>query len=118
LGGTGNTGFPGGYYPPAKPVEPPLSTDQQQLIYLYNHRDELAKLPPEQQKQVIKRAQELLKENPLGTYPSPTPAEPPLSAEQQQLIYLYNHRDELAKLPPEQQKQIIKRAQELLKKNQ
>jgi hypothetical protein len=63
LGGTGNTGFPGGYYPPAKPAEPPLSADQQQLIYLYNHRDELAKLPPEQQKQIIKRAQELLKKN-------------------------------------------------------
>jgi hypothetical protein len=63
LGGAGNAGFPGGSYPSPKPAEPPLSADQQQLIYLYNHHDKLAKLPPEQQKQVIKQAQELLNAN-------------------------------------------------------
>ena len=65
-------GYPGyaapgryGYYPPRRyyptPPAPPLSPAQQQLKYLYEHRDQINKLPPEQQQQVIKRAKELLK---------------------------------------------------------
>lgn len=58
-GGTAIT-RPGGMLPPPPP-EPPLSPAQQQLKYLYEHRDQINQLPPQQQQQVIKRARELLK---------------------------------------------------------
>lgn len=68
-GSPGGYGYPAGYgyypprnYPPPPPryQAPPMSPEQQQLKYLYDHREAIQKLPPEQQKEVLRRAKKML----------------------------------------------------------
>jgi hypothetical protein len=67
-GGYPNYGNPGGYggygYPGYGQPQwnPPMTQTQKDLDTIYNNREKLAKLPPEQQKQVIQRATELQKQ--------------------------------------------------------
>jgi hypothetical protein len=66
----GGYGVPGGYgYYPPHPVYPqrqvaPPSPEQKQLEYLYQHRDQIQKLPPEQRQQVLRHVDKLLKQPP------------------------------------------------------
>lgn len=72
-GCTGYNSYPGmpvggyGYPPPVHygygysghTYRPPISNDQKALNYLYDHRNEIKRLPPQQQQQILRQAQKL-----------------------------------------------------------
>lgn len=79
--------YPYGYYPGPeyryppgygshRPSRPPLSAEQRALNYLYDHRRQIQRLPPQQQKDVARMAERLinrLPQPPHHAHPHPRP---------------------------------------------
>lgn len=49
----------GGYGYSDHTYRPPVSNDQKALNYLYDHRNEIKRLPPQQRQQILREAQKL-----------------------------------------------------------
>ena len=50
----------GGYGYSEHEYRPPVSDDQRALNYLYDHRDQIKHLPPQQQKEVLREANQIM----------------------------------------------------------
>lgn len=53
----------GGYGYSDHSPRPPVSNNQKALNYVYDHRNEIKRLPPQQQQQILRQAQQLGQQN-------------------------------------------------------
>ena len=59
----------GGYGYSEREYRPPVSDDQRALNYLYDHRNEIKHLPPQQQREVLREADRIIQHNNRGHRP-------------------------------------------------
>ena len=53
----------GGYGYPDHAPRPPISNNQKALNFIYDHRNQIQRLPPQQQQQILRQAQKLGQQN-------------------------------------------------------